>query len=195
MKKILALFVSVLMIFAFAGCKKQNNANDVNTEKSPQSVNIEFEAQYIRTNYTGDNQNFPRAVVINSLKELKEYYESNKDNYYLERQDWPENYVDVTIGFLDACDKFNEDFFNEKSLVFALTEEPSGSISHEVKNVVWEEEKLNINIERRIPYFGNDAMGYWHIIIEVDKEYIPQSSENIIIETTELHERLVPENE
>ena len=65
---------------------------------------VSFEAQYIRTNGYHESIDYPVVRVIRSAEELKSYYESNKELYDLERRD--KVYADMTIGFLDACDKY-----------------------------------------------------------------------------------------
>ena len=48
---------------------------------------VAFEAQYIRTNGYHESMEYPVVRVIHSAEELKEYYESNKEVYDLERRD------------------------------------------------------------------------------------------------------------
>ena len=129
---------------------------------------VAFEAQYIRTNGYHESMEYPVVRVIHSAEELKEYYESNKEVYDLERRD--KVYADTTIGFLDACDKYNESYFKNQVLVLVLLEEGSGSIRHEVTEVelvqINQEQELAVNITTKVPEIGTDDMAEWHIFVE-----------------------------
>ncbi len=67
---------------------------------------------------------------------MNSYYNENKEKYSLERREDPAS--DSTIGFLDACDKYNAEYFEKQILVMVLLEEGSGSVRHNVDNVkIW----------------------------------------------------------
>ncbi len=128
---------------------------------------VDFEAQYIRTDGYHENAVYPAVTVIRSAKELNAYYNQNKNLYQLERR---ENLAsDSTIGFLDACDRYDDAFFNEKSLILILLEEPSGSIRHKVTAVQQTADgKLTVNISTIVPEVGTDDMAQWHLFVAVD---------------------------
>lgn len=129
---------------------------------------VSFEAQYIRTDGYHESMEYPMVRVIHSVEELKAYYDSNKDIYNLERRD--KVYADTTIGFLDACDKYNESYFEKQFLVLVLLEEGSGSIRHEVTEVelvqTEQKQELVVNIITKVPEIGTDDMAEWHIFVE-----------------------------
>lgn len=129
---------------------------------------VSFEAQYIRTDGYHESMEYPMVRVIHSVEELKAYYDSNKDIYNLERRD--KVYADTTIGFLDACDKYNESYFEKQFLVLVLLEEGSGSIRHEVTEVELvktdQKQELAVNIIIKVPEIGTDDMAEWHIFVE-----------------------------
>lgn len=128
------------------------------------SRNIAFSAQYIRTN---GEYPAPHCVVISSKEELMKYYESNKHIFDLERKE--QIYSDTTIGFLDACDRYDDEYFADSILVLAIITEPSGSNSHEVENVKTENGELVITINRLLPEIGTCDMACWHIFVELNK--------------------------
>ncbi len=137
---------------------------------------IGFKAQYIRTNASSYDEDNDNLLWITSVGELNDYYEQNKDKYYLESV---ENFSsDQTIGFVDAVKKYDEAFFEKNDLILVVLEEPSGSYRHEVTSVDLFGSLLNRvvyfiqpNIRRIVPSVGTDDMANWHIIIEIDKEY------------------------
>ncbi len=142
-------------------------------------VELDFEVQYIRTN---GEHNGIEHFVIRSADELHAYYEQNKDKHNLERK---ENLLsDETIGFLDACDDYDEKFFEENALILVLLEEGSGSIRHKVSGVSVSKPEMSlismkINIESIVPEVGTDDMAGWHILIAVDKEEAGANLDNI----------------
>ncbi len=162
------------------------NSNDKTSELvmgSLASVSIEYSAQYIRTNAIGEGITYPQVKIIRSVEELKAYYEANKDIYYLERR---ENYgSDYTRGFLDACDKYDEAYFENQILVIMVLEEGSGSISHKVTNVgvigINEAKMMTIEIDRIIPEIGTCDMAEWHILIEPEAGTIVEDEEDIYV--------------
>lgn len=126
-----------------------------------------FTAQYIRTNGYVDSQEYPYCVIIRSVDELNSYYSQNKDIYDLEKHE--KVYSDTTIGWLDAVEKYDEEYFKANDLVMIVLEEGSGSIRHEVKSVVKNPDgSFAVDIERDMPEIGTDDMAEWHIILEIE---------------------------
>lgn len=141
---------------------------------------IDFVPQYIRTNGYHDDVEYPVVKIIRSVEELNEYYNENKERYDLERND--KVYSDTTIGFLDACDKYTAEYFEDQILVMVLLEEGSGSIRHNVDNVkIGSNGKLYISISRDVPEVGTDDMAEWHILIEPEKDITVASESDVIV--------------
>lgn len=144
------------------------------------SESVDFNVQYIRTgtqNYEGP---FPAVAVIHSTDDLTAYYESNKEQFYLERREDPAS--DTTIGYLDACDKYDNKFFENNALVFVVLEEGSGSTRHNVSTVkVDANGVMYINILSVDPEVGTCDMAYWHIMTEVPKNKAPKNEESVVI--------------
>ena len=86
-------------------------------------------------------------------------------------------YSDTTIGFLDACDQYDETFFEKNYLIFVLLEEGSGSIRHEVRSVQQtKDKKISISIDRKVPEVGTSDMAEWHIILELSRDVLVEGS-------------------
>ncbi|MBR6506921.1 MAG: serpin family protein [Clostridia bacterium] len=137
----------------------------------------DFDAQYIRTDGYHDNVKYPKVTVITSKDELDEYYNANKDLYFLDHVD--KVYSDTTIGFIDACEKYDNEYFEDNILILVLLEEGSGSIRHEVKSVKTSGSNVEIDIEVNIPEECTDDMAEWHIMIEADKDSGIEKGDNI----------------
>ena len=142
-----------------------------------------YDAQYIRTNSYHEGTPYPSVKVIHSVEELNTYYEANKGLYDLERKE--KVYSDTTIGFLDACDKYDAAYFEEQILILVLLEEGSGSIRHEVTGVETTEtsgkQELLIHIERKVPESGTDDMAEWHIFVEPEKDVTVRDEAEILV--------------
>jgi len=133
-------------------------------------------SQYIRTNKHHSDLYSPVIKIIRSVDELNSYYEQNKDLYDLTRHD--KIYSDTTIGFQNACDKYDDNYFKDRILVLVVLQEGSGSIRHEVTNVkLTGDNRLLININENSPELLTCDMAAWHIFIE------PASGVDIIDET------------
>lgn len=74
------------------------------------------DVQYIRTNYVREMNG--QTLVIESREELNQYFNTNKEKYNLGHK---ENvYSDTTIGFEDAIDEYDEEWFKDHNIVLIL---------------------------------------------------------------------------
>ena len=136
---------------------------------------VTFDAKYIRTNGYHADVAYPFVNVIRSAQELSAYYEQYRSQYDLERKD-------NSRGFLDACDQYEASFFAESALLCIVVQEGSGSIQHCVRAVTADADgKLAVDIHRLIPEVGTADMAQWHILVEVPKECVPKTAENILV--------------
>lgn len=178
MKKLTALVLVSICVLGLCAC----GSSDV---PPPPPEAYAFEAQYIRTDGYSEERSYPYHVVINSKEELVAYYEANKELFDLERKD--NVYSDTTIGFLDACDKYADTFFERQNLVLIVFEEGSGSIRHEITDVRrrWDENGAslgwNITINRIVPEVGTDDMAQWHLFLEVQMGDVIKSDDDVWI--------------
>ena len=141
---------------------------------------VDFVPQYIRTNGYYEDVEHPVVKIIRSVDELNSYYNENKEKYSLERRE--DHASDSTIGFLDACDKYNAEYFEKQILVMVLLEEGSGSVRHNVDNVKYGSDgKLYVSIRRDVPEVGTADMAEWHILIEMKKDVIVASESDVIV--------------
>ncbi len=192
---LLIVIAVVLIAISISGCvsvKKdgENTGSDATSSVGDAELGIDgailtgkkvaFEAQYIRTGRNGE-EDFPICKVIHSVEELNAYYNENKDKYYLDhRRQNPAS--DSTIGFLDAIDKYDEEYFSEQILIMVLVEEPSGSIRHKVNYVKkGSDGRLYIDVHRIIPGAGTDDLGEWHILIEPEKGVTAESEADVTV--------------
>ena len=188
MKKYITFVLTLLFTFVLASCELNNSQNDFssssetsqeNSDSNLSEVNSDYtksdifieqpNTQYIRTGYSSlDAQNYQ---LITHYSDLNWYYQNNKDICFLERNE-PGNASDLTIGFLDAIDKYNTKWFDENALVLIPLIESSGSITHTINSYEVDMGVLKINIKSNIPEVCTDDMAGWHLIMEVKQSHI-----------------------
>lgn len=155
---------------------------------APEPEAYAFEAQYIRTDSYSDERSYPYHTVISSRAELEAYYEAHKDIYDLERREAV--YSDTTIGFLDACDKYDDAYFERQNLVLIVLQEGSGSIRHEITDVrphrteTGSSDGWDITIEVMAPEVVTDDMAQWHLFLEVQMGDVIKPTDKVWINGT-----------
>lgn len=165
MKKQMVLFTFLLSILlCLTSCGSQKMVTETGAS-APEAY--AFEAQYIRTDGYSEERKYPYHTVIGSRAELEAYYETYKESYDLERRE--KVYSDSTIGFLDACDKYDDAYFERQNLVLIVLQESSGSIRDEITDVRHNMENGGwaITIDREVPEVVTDDMAQWHLFLEV----------------------------
>lgn len=102
------------------------------------------------------------------------------DFYIIESYDELTEYVtnECSQRLADSVASYDEEFFKEKVLVFALVSEGSGSISHKVKSIKINSGVLEVTVKRNVPEIGTMDMAEWTIVFELDIEEV-----NKIIDT------------
>ena len=197
MKRVFAILLAAAMLLGLLGCQRPNsNTQNPNFEPSKQTetgngiefgydevigTQVQWNAQYIRAGiWNGGVVFFPCVRIVQSLQELQDYYTVWHKVFDLERKE--QVYVDTTIGFLDACDRYDEAFFEENYLIFVILEESSGSVRHQVAGVTQtEDKKLAISIDRKVPEVCTDDMAHWHIILELSRDALIEKSIDTIL--------------
>lgn len=167
MKKISLLLV-VFIMFSMVSCvRKTDGAGGSSVLKTE----VEFSAQYVRTDGYQEFGDYPYISVIHSVEELEAYTKEQDEIYHLE----------TDKEYIDACVRYDSSYFEDQILIFVLLEEPSGSNRHKVTAVSMENEKnMIIEIETIVPEWGDDDMAEWHIMIE-PKENLDITEDDITI--------------
>lgn len=183
MKKLWSIFTAAALIFSLCACSSSGlGSSSSNASDNPiyGTVDIPFQAQYIRTDGYREGATFPRVVIIRSVEELNAYYEQYRNIFDLERK--AQLYSDTTIGFLDACDKYDESYFEGRILIMVLLEEGSGSTRHAVTDVTLTDDgRLYISIDTIVPEIGTCDMAEWHILIEPEAGVDVAGAEDVFL--------------
>ena len=120
-------------------------------------VSLDFRAQYIRTNWHPTDAS-PIQLVDNA-QTLADWQAA-----CLAAQ--PEHKAVQT-----ACSDYTSNFFQDHYLILVLLEEPSGSITHKVRQVSQAyDQSVLISIDRNVPESGTDDMAQWYVIVELSRD-------------------------
>lgn len=182
MKRICAFVLLATLLLCAAGCQAAAwgaGTENLSITPAPETP-VEFCAQYIRTDGYEEGAAYPGVSVIRSREELEAYCEANGDTYDLGRRETV--YSDTTIGFADACDRYDEAYFETNCLVLVRLEEGSGSIRHAVRSVVQSRQgRLAVAIDTKTPQICTDDMAQWHIVLELPRDTGVQSEKDILV--------------
>lgn len=153
-------------------------------ERVTQNIGIlllDYNAEYTRIDGSGDlsdvlNESYVDSndkgllpVKADTLNELNAFVKEVKSSY---------EYVWDSINDITA--KYDNEFFEENSLLLIYVGEGSGSIRHKVTSVTREENKLSVYIERLVPEAGTCDMAGWLITVELKKSDIEGCSEFMV---------------
>lgn len=122
--------------------------------------------QFIKTNWV---ENSEGVIIVNSHKELLEYYNVNLKKFSLGPREKIAS--DSTIGFANAIEKYDEEYFRNSSIIIAILEENSGSYRHKYDGYsVNKIGTLTVNIKTTCDSdYATCDMAGWHVIIETNK--------------------------
>lgn len=141
---------------------------------------VDADVQYIKTAYYSDMNG--QTIIIESKEELDEYFNTNKEKYNLGHRD--KVYADSTIGFENAIEKYDEEFFKNKNIVLLLVTATSGSITYKADSITINDGVMDVKISRHAPEYCDCMMAGWHIIVETEKISIDEI--NVYVEGKEI---------
>lgn len=184
MKRITALLLAVLCILPLAACNRtdDNNGDHRIGEDSVKTYNDtdwlnedpyisdldtkDFDVQYIRAGIKSENYIYPAARIFRTEEELKTYLKTE---------------THMSENLLNACEKYDDEYFENRMLVAVLLEEGSGSIRHEVERIGVDSGDLWIEIKSIVPEVGTCDMAWWHVLIEPEAGVEVESEEDIVV--------------
>ena len=123
--------------------------------------NPDIPVQYIRAGNLYDDFVWQKIIVIESVEQLNRYYTTGDFFDYA--------YYGMK-SLREALSKYDDKFFEDNLLVFAVLVEGSGSFRHVLTGVDFKSSGNVINIKHINAGQNSDDMGVWHIIIEIKRE-------------------------
>lgn len=149
--------------------------NHVKSESVSNIITVnDVKYHYVETHYANIENDYE---IIYSTMDLRKYYENNKENYNLERNDYHN-------GFLDVCDLYDDSFFANNALVLIPTAVGNSAESLIVETYQVIKNDLIINMKTVIPdgVEGGCVIVGCHMFVEVLKSHLDQAHEIIIYE-------------
>ena len=150
-KRIILIIAIIAFMFITIGATTQSDS---------------YNKQFIRTTYRDDTE---IKTILSSKEELNAFYEKYKDTLYLEHRE--KVYVDSTIGFFDAIEKYDEEYFKGNNLIIIYITEPSGSITHDIKNISIKDNTIEISISQKSSEYLTCDMAGWLLILEIENTH------------------------
>jgi hypothetical protein len=177
MKKLLTLGMafSVIFLVCFA-CHSTNDSNSSGNSRLSDNETA-FNFQNIRSEFFSSKEEYPYqpyVTVVSSRDQLEQYYDKNRMVLY----DGNGNIL-PDKKFLDAIDKYSNDYFTSKFLVIVRLIEPSGSIGHNVDKI---DKNGDIVIQRLLPEMGTADMAAWSILIELHKNLKAEQYQAVLVD-------------
>ena len=184
MKKITALLLAVICILPLAACNRTDDNNgdhrigedSVKTYNDTEWLNEDpyisdldtkdFDVQYIRAGIKSESYIYPAARIFRTEEELKTYLKTE---------------THMSENLLNACEKYDDEYFENRMLVAVLLEEGSGSIRHEVERIGVDSGDLWVEIKSIVPEVGTCDMAWWHVLIEPEAGVEVESEEDIVV--------------
>ncbi len=177
-KLVLAICLSVMLCLILSGCasaKYKEMDDNIKYDPKPEPKDeLSFSAQYAYTQIKrSDTEGYakPKVVLIDSKKDLEEYYQNNKDrfNFGFEADAEKDFRAAGFVSFEEAIAKYDAEWFGSKQLLLVITDQPSSVTTFKVTKVLGHpDDSVVINIDK----VGiSESMQTSHIIIEVDKEF------------------------
>ena len=207
MKKLFSVILSVVLLFSLISCSttdtqnsdsnssltstKSNNSDTPSNETGKITYEgIDFEYQCIRTQFPNDDDLYKAgtSIWITNRNELIEYYNSHESEskilLFVGGISDPKTQSTDSKDFLDGIKKYDDAFFENKNLLIVWQRDGTGSVKHEVTDVLLGSSDkgqgkyyLQPSIKKTFPPACEDDMGFWNLIIELDKKYNPDSCE------------------
>ena len=194
MKKLFSAILSVVLLFSLISCSAEDGAqstdsgSDLNSSAKVTYESIDFEYQCLRTHSPTENGSYKSgtAIWITNRNELIEYYNSHESEtlLFIGSISDPQTQSSYSKDFLKGIEKYDDAFFENKNLLIVWQRDGTGSVKHEVTDVLLGSSDkgqgkyyLQPSIKKTFPAGGTDDEGFWNLIIELDKKYNPDSCE------------------
>ena len=188
MKKIIALILAAVFMLSFVGCN--NNAN-TSTEYFDEALSSArgASASYLFSNSLNSKKldiyystEYLPIFKFDTLEELKSFKSESGIQY--------KHINDINLNYLpslnEVTSKYDEEFFNENSLILVYITSGSGSFRYGVDSVYISENTFNIHVERtNNPLFHTSDMAYLFITVAIPDSIIENCTIfDAIMETT-----------
>ncbi len=172
MKKLLLVFVLIMLFTFSAGCAVNSNTNTYNINAYCLDNEQLLGANKVISiqSSSGFNTNFADySVLVKTYAQFKALLASR------ELQNPPD-------AFNKQAKTYTSKYFEDNYLIIIADWQPSGSIKLTVDKITIQGNTVNVQVSSRTPNIGTDDMRLWIFLIEIDAN---QHLENITYQVTE----------
>lgn len=158
MKKIVAIFLSVMIICSLVGCSKSNE-NNISSPDEIATYNANIESTKLRFGLNGDNGEYIEAIIPSAIEDVCVPSYSS---------DFKEGWMKITVGATDvnnplftiyaSTNESYKDFEKEKNYKILGTDG--------IYTVVWYEHKLSDNLTDEVKVVISEIETYYTLIQE-----------------------------
>lgn len=140
----------------------------------PEKELISYPYQVSRTDSILEREmSYPSIVVLRTRAELEQYTHLT------------EGYYDYNDTFYDIATEYDAYYFENRCLIMALLESPSGSYRYHFDGFAETELGYSMEIEEQTHNSDTDDMALWHVIVEVPKDsLVLECSDQITVRIT-----------
>jgi len=117
------------------------------------------------------------AIILRSIGDMNHYIDALLYSYKRDNARFPVDYFETLEKDIRTFySRFNENFFKDKTLIIALVDRGSGSLSFKLTDLIVKNEKLIARIKRNSPQIQTMDYRLWVMMLEVNKNYFDGDS-------------------
>lgn len=160
-KNLVVITIILVALITLVGCNKSQNIVNHVAEPNDNNEIINFNAYIINWDYIYEMGDEDRKIIISDYTELKEFCGIQNENNDIEEE--------RIRG--ELLSKYNEEFFENKSLALVYVSLNASSCQVELKNAVKDGENVKIEyVINTVGDVGLTVMGADLIVVEIDKD-------------------------
>ena len=117
------------------------------------------------------------VVTIGSREALDAYIEDTTSYNFSPTS------LEETVDFITFVEHFDDAYFKSNVLIFVVMDEFSQSLRHRLADVHLDNGQLRLHVERFIPPTFVEALGSWHLVIELDRDTYTYEDVEVLVTT------------
>ncbi len=166
---VLCLLLIAASLFSLS-CDKKEGA-DLSSESGvsrhdpgSETKEVVFDAVYSRTDGYFEEKTYPYVTLLNTRAQLEQYTADHEGQFNFYGSASSDSFYNIVTAY-DAA------FFADYSIVMIMVKEESGSVRHQVEEILCEDGKTTITVSRILPDGDStDDEAFWHLMVKLPKD-------------------------